>query len=335
MLSFKPPRIPLAQTPTPLKALDRLSEHIGGPRIWVKQDDLSGCVLSGNKIRKLEFVLAEARAQGCDTLITCGGLQSNHCRATAIVAAQQGMAAHLILRGAENEIPDGNLLLDYLSGAKISSYPEKQYFAELHALFLHWQRHYEAQGRKAHCIPTGASDEFGLWGYLCAAEELVSDMSAANFQADAVVVATGSGGTQGGLTLGMHLLSQGVAVYGMAVCDSVAYFRKKVLQDVSAWHSRWGEHFHLAGTADLGLNINTIDDYIGPGYAKTYPELFDCIRWVAQLEGLILDPVYTGKAFYGMLQEVKKGRFKEMENIIFVHTGGVFGLFPYKQGLKF
>ncbi len=331
MLPYKPSRIPLAQLPTQLNALDRLSEIYGGPRIWIKQDDQTGSVLSGNKIRKLEYVLAEAKSKACDTLITCGGIQSNHCRATATVAAQLGLKAHLILRGECADIAEGNLLLDKLSGAEISYYKPKHYFSELNSLFDYWSAFYKAQGRKAYCIPTGASDEVGLWGYISAAEELVNDFNNTGFKADALVVATGSGGTQGGLTLGMQLLKKDIPVFGMAVCDSEAYFRRKIHQDVAAWEKRWGTDLQFSEADIARLDVNTIDNYIGPGYAKAYPEVYECIKLLARVEGIVLDPVYTGKAFYGMLKEIESGCFREMENVVFIHTGGVFGLFPFKQ----
>lgn len=336
MLTAYPPKIELAQIPTPLRPLDRLSEQMGGPRIWLKQDDLTGSLLSGNKVRKLEFVIAEAIAEGADTLITCGGVQSNHCRATAIAGAQLGLNVHLLLRGENDPDSDGNRLLDELAGATITHYSVSRYQKDLPELFDFWQNHYADNNRKAFCIPTGASDGTGLWGYVAAAEELIVDCERESISPVAVICATGSGGTQGGLTLGMQVFGSDIPVMGMAVCDSVDYFRQKILDDVAEWQSRWSslipERYRDSRLGDQ-LNITTVDDYIGPGYAKVYPDLLNTITKIAKLEGVFLDPVYTGKAFHGMLQEIQKGRFQGADDLVFVHTGGVYGLFPYRQQL--
>ena len=160
-----PRKTDLARTPTPLQFLERASAQWGGNhRLWVKRDDLTGSVLSGNKVRKLEFITAHALDNGYDTLITCGGIQSNHCRATALVCAQLGLSAHLLLRGERRGAPDGNLMLDYLAGASVSCYPARQYFSEIDELFEQWQAHYAERGRRALAVPTGGSDGIGVWG---------------------------------------------------------------------------------------------------------------------------------------------------------------------------
>lgn len=333
MLPFSPPRLNIAQLPTPLRPLDRLSALYSGPRIWIKQDDLTGSALTGNKVRKLEFVVADALAEQCDTLVTCGGVQSNHCRATVLTGARFGLKVHLLLRGNKPNQSDGNLLLDELGGAEITFYDDDEYVRDFPAIAEHWLSHYKAQGKKPYFIPTGASNGVGLWGYLSAAEELKRDCEQAGFRPDAIVVATGSAGTQGGLTLGEYLLGSNVPVYGMAVCDSSAYFKGKVEEDISDWYRRWSGPVGLNKSlpALLGeLNILTLDNYIGPGYAQGYPALYRCIKEVASREGVVLDPVYTGKAFYGMLEERQNGVFSRMDNIVFVHTGGVYGLFPQR-----
>lgn len=338
MLPISPPKISLAQLPTPLRTLGRLNSGGSGPRVWVKQDDLTGCSWTGNKIRKLEFVLADALAKGCNTVITCGGVQSNHCRATALAAARLGMKAHLLLRGERPEELDGNLLLDGLSGARISFYSEREYLQGVEGIANAWISEYADDGIKAYFIPTGASNCVGLWGYISAAKEMYDDFEAAGFRPDAIIVASGSGGTQGGLTLGMQLLGTGIPVYGMAVCDSSSYFEQKIRQDVADWYQRWclgDSSMPSLETLVQGLTINTIDKYIGPGYALGYPEVYDSIQKLASLEGIVLDPVYTGKAFYGMMEEASKGVFRDMDNIVFVHTGGIFGLFPYRMALQY
>ena len=331
-----PDSLALAQLPTPLQPLERLSAQLSGPRIWVKRDDLTDCALSGNKIRKLEFTLARALAKGCDTLITCGGVQSNHCRATAILGARLGLKVHLILRDEELDgdqqsiAPDGNLLLDYLAGAEISIYPKAEFQARQRELFEHWSQHYAAQGRKAYLIPTGASDGTGIWGYIRCIEELIGDFKHANIQPSHIIHATGSGGTQAGLSLGCALHQLDAQVLGIAVCDNSAYFQRKVMADITDWQNR----YEVASLPE-SLSVQVNDDFIGPGYSKAGPEVFATIKKVAALEGLLLDPVYTGKAFHGMLTLIEQGYFAEASDIVFIHTGGLFGLFAQREQLSF
>lgn len=321
-----PPRLELARTPTPLQLLSRLSAQEAGPRIWVKRDDLTECVASGNKIRKLEFTLAQALAEGADTLITCGGVQSNHCRATAVLGARLGLNVHLILRGEQPALADGNLFLDQLCGATVSFHPAPLYQQGLGELFAQWTAHYQAQGRKTFVIPTGASDGIGVWGYIACAEELKSDFAQHNIAPGHIVHATGSGGTQAGLSVGVVLHGVDAKVTGMAVCDSEAYFLKKVRADLTDWKNRYG----------LGLDVDTVPlhcnaDYIGEAYAKAGRDVFDTIRRIAALEGIVLDPVYTGKAFHGMLMQLRNGAYRDADDIVFVHTGGVYGLFAQRE----
>lgn len=337
-----PPRELLAHLPTPLQPLDRLSEQFslpfGGPRIWVKRDDLTESAMSGNKLRKLEFIIAEARAQGCDVLITCGGEQSNHCRATALAAAKCGLRAHVLLRESRKnsdapDVPDGNLLVDFLAGAQVSLYPLKEYLARLPLLFEEWSAHYRQQGLKAMCIPTGGSDGLGIWGYIAGAEELLTDCRRAGFVPEQLICASGSGGTQAGLTLGCQLLGAPSQVTGYAVCDDEAYFVRKVADDVLDWQRRNPEYDEQRFQFDRS-RIIVIDDYIGPGYAIANEDIYQAIALVAQQEGLLLDPVYTGKAFHGLLQDIKKGRYAGSKNLVFVHTGGQFGVFPQRSGFR-
>ena len=326
MINF-PQKLQLAQTPTPLQPLDRISDEVRGPRIWVKRDDMTGCAISGNKVRKLEFVLAQALAEGADTIITCGGAQSNHCRATAILAAQLGLKVHLILRGDRPSELDGNLLLDYLSGAEVSYYPVNQY-QHLDQLFEEWQQHYKSLGYQPFSIPTGASNGMGAWGYINCASELADDFTSHAISPSAIVCATGSGGTQAGLTLGAHLFELNTLILGMAVCDNKGYFLNKVRDDMRAWQKISSSNVDVDA-----IEIHVNDHHIGPGYAKATPEVFSTIRHLSALEGLILDPVYTGKAFHGLLQEIRAGRFMQANDIVFIHTGGLFGLFAQRDQL--
>jgi len=324
-----PARLQLARLPTPLQPLERLSALLGGPRVWVKRDDLTGCADSGNKIRKLEFTLAEVQAQGADTVVTLGGVQSNHCRATALLCARLGLRCHLLLRG---EPPagdaDGNLLLDELCGARLSFFRPARFQQEREAIIAECVAEHRAAGHHPFVIPIGASDEIGLWGYIAATGELLEDFDRAGIRPRHIVCATGSGGTQGGLTLGTALLRPGLQVWGINVCDDAAWFHAKITADIAAWHRRY-----RAVSVLPELAINTIEGYVGPGYGRATAEVFATIRQLAQLEGIVLDPVYTGKAFHGLCEEIRRGRFAGSEDIVFVHTGGIFGLFPQRDQL--
>ncbi|MCK7596874.1 D-cysteine desulfhydrase family protein [Microbulbifer sp. CAU 1566] len=329
-----PAREPLANLPTPLQPLPRISEKysqpFGGPKIWIKRDDLTESALSGNKLRKLEFIIAEAKATGCNTLITCGGVQSNHCRATALAAAKTDLRAHLILRGGrqlqqEEQQADGNLLVDYLAGAEVSVYPLRKYLDQLPSLFEHWEQYYQERGDKALAIPTGGSDGLGIWGYIRGAEELLEDCRRLGFAPEQVICASGSGGTQAGLTLGCQLLGAETAVTGYAVCDDTEYFVNKIVADIEDWRTRYAQSCAF----DPG-KIRVDDNYIGPGYGLATAEVYRTIAEAARLEGILLDPVYTGKAFYGLLQDVQSGKYAGVRNLVFVHTGGQFGVFPHR-----
>jgi D-cysteine desulfhydrase len=264
-----------------------------------------------------------------DTIITLGGVQSNHCRTTAQLCARLGLHCHLILRGnAPAASPDGNLLLDQLFGAEVSYHRAATFSANEPETISQCCEHYRQRGRKPFVIPIGASDEVGLWGYLAAVEELLADYVSAGIQPRHVICATGSGGTQGGLTLGMHLMQADTSVWGINVCDDAEYFYRKIHADVTAWSKRYQQP-DVAGE----LAINTIEGYVGPGYARATPDIFATIRQLASTEGIVLDPVYTGKAFHGLCEEVKAGRFADSEDIVFIHTGGIFGLFPQRDQL--
>ena len=326
MVSY-PARLKLAQIPTPLLPLTRLSKALGGPKLWVKRDDLTGAASSGNKVRKLEFLLAEAKAQGCDTLITSGGVQSNHCRAVAVLGAQLGLKVHLLLRSDTQPQPVGNLFLDQLVGATISHYSLNE-FRDLDGLFQYWQEHYKNLGHKVYSIPTGGSNGTGAWGYIAAAQELAEDFTKQHIDPYAVVHATGSGGTQAGLLLGFHLHQVDCRVISYAVCDDQAYFAAKVADDLQQWQDQYAPDTDLTN-----LEPSTIDKYAGPAYGVASADVFDTIKQAASMEGLILDPVYTGKAFHGLIQDIKHGVYAKQHDrdIVFLHTGGLFGLFAQQH----
>ncbi|HEY7885432.1 MAG TPA: D-cysteine desulfhydrase family protein [Cellvibrionaceae bacterium] len=320
-----PPRLNLALQPTPLDFLSRLSAELG-LRIWCKRDDLTGGVLTGNKIRKLEYVLADALACGADTLLTCGGLQSNHCRATALLAAKEGLNCELILRGEPGlHDHDANLLLSELAGATIHTYPAAVYQPQLFELAREHRARLEAEGKTPYWIATGASDGVGVWGYIRAARELANDCLSQGITAPLVVCAAGSGGTLAGLAVGLARYLPRARVLAIAVCDDATYFEGRVGADIAACQQRWPD----AGV-QMPDNFQVCDDYIGPGYGEAGAEIYQLISQLARQEGLVLDQVYTAKAFYGMLQELRLGRI-DSKDCIFVHTGGVFGLFAARE----
>ena len=327
-----PSRLELAQLPTPLTKLEKFSQRFDDSTIWVKRDELTGTEVSGNKIRKLEFCIAEAQKQGCDTLITCGGIQSNHCRATAVLAVRLGMKVHLILRGEKPDIAEGNLLMDYLSGAEISFLPQSEWRSH-GDLAKKLQSTYQSKGGKAYFIPVGASDEVGLWGYIKASEELQQDFVNVQMEPEYIVTATGSGGTQAGLIVGSQLLGMKSQVLAFNVSDDAAYFDKKIRDDVTLWKQRYSQQFD-----ETEMKIRTVEGYLGPGYGNAGPEIFESIAELARSEGIFLDPVYTGKAFHGMVSELLKGddgALAGAKNVVFIHTGGLFGVFPQQQKFQF
>src|SRR5210317_437864 len=248
-----PSRLHLANLPTPLVKLERFSERLGGVNLWIKRDEMTGIEVSGNKIRKLEFCIAEAQRQGCDTLITCGGIQSNHCRATAIMGARLGMKVQLILRGEEPKIPSGNLFMDLLAGAEVSYLPAEGWAAAHPQYAKQLQAEAEVAGHKAYFIPTGASDEVGLWGYIAASEELAADFKRLKLRPSAIVTATGSGGTQAGLITGNQIFDLAEKIVAFNVSDSADYFDERAREDIERCKTRYADLFE--GTP--GVEIDT------------------------------------------------------------------------------
>ena len=326
-LSF-PPQINLARLPTPVQPMRRFGEKLAVD-LYVKRDDLTGAALSGNKIRKLEFVLADALAQNADTVITCGGAQSNHCRATAIAAAMLGLNCRLLLRTPDPSNPppaEGNILLDRMAGADIvwitpQEYKVRDEFFEREAASL------KASGRIPYMIPEGASSALGAWGYIRAAEELVNDIAnlpgGAN-QACTIINAAGSGGTAAGLILGAKIFDLNARVVSVNVCDNREYFVNAIGNICENAIADYGIEIDFYRDRDIEI----IDGYVGRGYALSRPEELELLYEVARAEGIFFDPVYTGKAFYGMVQELKNNPRCFGERIIFIHSGGIFGLFP-------
>ncbi|GAK57834.1 predicted pyridoxal-phosphate dependent deaminase [Candidatus Vecturithrix granuli] len=316
-----PPKIALAHLPTPIHQLSRLAAQCDGPEIFVKRDDFTGLECSGNKVRKLEFVAAHALQEGCDVLITCGGMQSNHSRATAAVAARLGLQCHLVLRGAAPEVPGGNLFLDQLLGAKITYLPNPSYddlITEMERL----AQDYAKQGHKALVVPMGASNALGSLGYVAATQEMMSQFQDMALTPDYIVAAIGSGGTLAGLILGKKLFGLSSQIIGVNVCDNAAYFHQEIAHIVREFCERYQVDVKVEPK-----DYRIIDGYVGAGYSLSRPQEREFIVQVARTEGIVLDTAYTGKALYGLTQEIQKGTFKQGEMILFIHTGGLYALF--------
>ncbi len=329
-----PSRLDLARTPTPLEPLLRLGEKYG-IEMHVKRDDLTGSDLTGNKIRKLEFLLADALAVGSDTVITCGAAQSNHARATAIAAAKLGLSTRLFLRTRDPSNPppsEANVLLDQLVGARIvwvtfEEYGRRDEVLEREAVSL------RKLGRTPYVIPEGGSNALGAWGYVRAVEELAHDLASLPGGADrpaTIIHATGSGGTTAGLILGVKLVGLNARVVGINVCNDQGYFVRTVGEICETAI----ENYRLDVPFSREQDVEIIDGYVGRGYGKSKPEELSFLCEVARTEAIILDPVYTGKAFFGMIQELERNSEVFGERIVFVHTGGIFGLFPMAHQLE-
>jgi len=321
-----PQKLTLACLPTPIKKLERLSAHLGGPAIFVKRDDLTGAALSGNKIRKLEFVIKDAIDKGCDTLITTGGLGSNHARATAVAARQLGLHPFLVLRGSPGPAADGNLLLNTLLDAEIKFISRADY-ENRDEIMAEAAEDLRKKGRRPYIIPEGASNALGAWGYFEAAKEIKSQIEQYRLPSfDAVIVPVGSGGTYAGFADGSDYYGLHSPLYGVNVSKNAAFFIDRITMIMHSFRQQF--HYPKPVPAD---NIHIIDGYTGKGYALSSTDELETIRLVAGLEGIFLDPVYTGKAMHGLIGQIQSGRFTKKMNLLFIHTGGIFGLFPKRQ----
>ena len=295
-----------------------MSERLGGPRLLMKRDDLTGLAMGGNKTRKLEYAAADARAQGADTLVTTGSLQSNHCRQTAAAAARIGMHCVLLLRGEEpNDLPEGNLLLDQYLGAevRIGTQTLEEAAAELHR-----------NGRKPYVIPVGASNAVGATAYVAAMEEALDQLRARRQHVDWMVFASGSGGTQAGLCVGARTAGFRGKILGISVSRQADVLEAQLaeLANQTATYLELSEKFV---PSDFHVNA----DFRGGGYAVVGKLERDACLQMARTEGILLDPVYTGRAFGGLTKMVAQGEFRRDETVLFWHTGGTPALFTRKN----
>jgi D-cysteine desulfhydrase family pyridoxal phosphate-dependent enzyme len=325
------PRVRLTALPTPLDEAPGLTRALGGatggPRIFVKRDDLTGLAMGGNKVRKLEFHLGEALAEECDVLVTTGAIQSNHCRVTAAAARKAGIDAVLVLRPGEAEAVQGNLLLDQLLGARIRIAPQADLQAMEAAISEEIDR-LRRDGRRPYFVPTGASTPLGAAAYLLAFEEMAHQAAALGTAIDAIVFCSGSGGTHAGLAAGATLLQSRVQVVGISDGARLAELAPKVSALVTGLSERL--------QVDIGVKpdeVCILEEY-GGTYGVPTSGCVDAIRLAARAEGLILDPIYTGKAMDGLIDLIRRGRWKDGQTVVFWHTGGQAALFAYADALR-
>jgi D-cysteine desulfhydrase family pyridoxal phosphate-dependent enzyme len=321
-LTMNVSRLHFAHLPTPIETLLRLSDGLGGPRLLIKRDDQTGLALGGNKTRKLEFLVAEARDQGAKTLISGGALQSNHCRQTAAAAARFGFKCVLVLTGDTPKQPSANLLLDELFGAEIVHVADR---GDRDRILQETFDRAVKEGMKPYLVPYGGSSPTGALGYAFAMKELMEQ----SLLADWVVFATSSGGTQAGLLLGQRVFGYKGKLLGISIDESEEWLKEHVSELASLASQKLGERIEFTPEEVLA-NAN----YCSAGYGMlTEPEL-EAIRLFATCEGLLLDPVYTGRAAAGLIDLIRKGFFKKDETVLFLHTGGQPALFAAEYANK-
>lgn len=322
-----PPRVSLGFWPTPIEQLERLSAHLGGPAIWVKRDDQSGLATGGNKTRKLEFLMADAIAQRCDHVVTLGGAQSNHVRQTAAAAAKLGLGCSLVLRGNAPSQRLGNLLLDELLGAQVH-WSGARTREEVAAQVMETLRR---DGKRPYLIPVGGSNALGSLGYVAAMQEAVGQLAAAKVACDAMVFASSSGGTHAGMALGAVVSGFRGRVLGIAIDASEAEVQEHVGKLAHEAAALAG--VDAADGVGARLRVEANAGYLGGGYAVVGDLERDTIGTVARLEGLLLDPVYTGRAMGGLIDLIRRGEFAKGQSVLFWHTGGAAALSAFAERL--
>ena len=313
-----PKSLKLTQSNTPIIEINSPQKDT---RLWLKRDDLTGIELSGNKIRKLDFLLQQAIDDKAEGIITCGGLQSNHCRAAAYAGAKLGLDTILYLRGEAEEIQTGNYFLNILVGATIH-YVTHQEYLEIDSIMQKKSNELASQGKQFYIIPEGGSNEIGAWGYIQCFFEIIEQIEVRNLSIDAIAVSTGSGGTHAGLLIGKLLKKSEIDIISINVCDDADYFKFKISDIIKKFEQKYDQAF------DIDQNdIKIYDGFTGSGYGEIGNKEVDVIRRFVREEGIVLDPVYTAKAYMGLEELIHQGQL-EYKNILFIHTGGIFGIFP-------
>lgn len=324
------PRIRLAHTPTPLEPLANLTRALGGPQLFVKRDDCTGLATGGNKTRKLEFLVADALDKGADTLVTCGAVQSNHCRLTLAAAVKEGLKCRLVLeerveRSYDADASGNNFLFRLLGVEEVRVVPGGSNMDTEMAVVADGLK---SEGRKPYVIPGGGSNPIGATGYVACALEILSQTFESEIAIDRVVTASGSSGTHAGLVTGFEGANASIPVVGINVSRPKDAQEEKVYDLVRQTLGRLGVRSEIPRDKVLCFG-----DYVGPGYSLPTPEMGEAIRMLARLEGVLLDPVYTGKTMAGLIDLARKGFFKKDENILFIHTGGSPALYAYRENV--
>ena len=320
------PRVKLFPAPTPLHRLENLSRHLGGPDIWIKREDCTVVATGGNKVRKLEWLIGEARAQGAEHIVTQGAVQSNHVRQTAAVAAMFGIKCtalleHRIETNDRDYLNSGNVLLDRLFGCEIEYRPGG---IDMNAEAEKKGEELRAQGVKTYVIPGGGSNTTGAIGYVSCAQELVRQADEMGLKIDRLVTATGSAGTHAGLVVGIEGENAGIPILGIGVRLPKDRQEANVFRLAEATADRVGLRGGIARSA-----VVANCDYVGDGYGIPTPGMAEAVQMMARHEGILLDPVYSGKAMAGMIDLIRKGEIGKHETVVFLHTGGAVGLFGY------
>jgi D-cysteine desulfhydrase len=320
------PRRRYTQGKTPLEFLPNFSKALGGPNIYIKRDDLLGLTAGGNKTRKLEFLVAEALSQGADTLITCGAVQSNHCRLTLAAAVKEGLKCRLILeervKDSYNPEASGNNFLFRLLGVEsVKVVPLGSNFVDL---MQEVKDELAAEGRKGYIIPGGGSNVIGATGYVACAQEILEQTFEMGLNLNYIVTTSGSGGTHGGLLAGLYGNNSNIPIIGVSV-RAPKEKQEKMVFDLA---QRTAEHVGVKGKIPREA-VNVFDDYVGAGYSVPTDAMVEAVQLLARTEGILLDPVYTGKAMSGLIGLIRKGYFKKEDNVLFIHTGGSPALYAY------
>ena len=331
----KYPRVKLIHSPTPLEYLENLTQHLDGPDIYIKRDDCTGLAFGGNKSRKLEFLIGDALKNKADVIITAGAVQSNHCRQTAAAATKFGMECIIVAKPSWSKEYNGNLFLDELLGAKLILLEEDNEALDqggklsMEETIENLVADLKTKGKNPYYIPVGGSNSIGSLGYISMTMELIAQANEMGIEIGSMVAASGSGGTQTGMILGADVEKSGIQTVGMAISSDATIVIPK-LKDLC---NQTSDYYEL-GLSYEEKDIIFNDNYIGEGYGIPSEEMIEAVKLLARKEGIILDPVYSGKAFAGMVDLIKKGYFDKSKAVVFIHTGGTPALFVYSDSFR-
>ena len=324
-------RVRLGHWPTPLEPMNRLRAELDAPRLFIKRDDCTGLGSGGNKTRKLEFLMADAVKHGADTIITQGATQSNHARQTVAIAAKMGMKCEILLEDRtgskqENYKQSGNVFLDHLYGAHVAEVPGG---TDMNAAMATLADELRAKGQKPYIIPGGGSNALGALGYVVCALEMVNQFNTRDLRIDCILHATGSAGTQAGLVVGLEGTRSQIPVLGIGVRAA------KEAQETNVYNLavKTAELLGVPGSVSRE-SVMANCDYVGGGYGVPTPGMIEAVTMMARLEGILLDPVYSGKGMAGLIDLCRKGHFKKGQNVVFLHTGGSVALYGYMDAFK-